>query len=229
MITTNESLWKVDPATARSIQTAMSDLVRIEDYPGEIRTVAGADVTSTLDGKGLIGAFVVFSWHDLVPISSAVAIQTAQFPYIPGLLSFREIPVLIEAWNKLAEKPDLIFCDGQGIAHPRRFGLASHLGLLLKSPSIGCAKKRLVGEHQPVGKSRGSWKPLVLNGELVGTVLRTRHNVKPVFVSPGHLVGVEQARNLVLAACSGYRLPDPIRAAHQLVNRHRTQTNIISE
>jgi len=221
MSTTSQNPWNVDPATARSIQAAMGDLVRIEDYTGEIRTVAGADVTATVDGKGLIGGFAVFRWHDFAPITTAVAAQPAAFPYIPGLLSFREIPVLLEAWNQLTEKPDLIFCDGQGIAHPRRFGLASHLGLLLKCPSIGCAKKRLIGEHQTVENIRGSWKPLFVDGEIIGAVLRTRQNVKPLFVSPGHRVGIEQAKDLVLTACTKYRLPDPIRAAHQLVNQQR--------
>ena len=213
--------WEVDPSTAKGIQATLADSIRIEDFGGPISTVAGADVTIALDGKNLIGGFVVLSWPDLEPVITSIASQPATFPYIPGLLSFREIPVLISAWNQLDSKPDLIFCDGQGIAHPRRLGLASHLGLLLKSPSIGCAKSRLVGKHAEVPASPGSWRPLVYKGTLVGSVLRTRANVKPVYVSPGHRTGINQARELVMAACTKYRLPEPIRAAHRLVGDHR--------
>jgi deoxyribonuclease V len=216
-----EHSWEVDPATAKGIQAALVGSLRIEDFAGPIHTVAGADVTITTDGKRLIGGFVVFTWPDLAPIASAVASQPPTFPYIPGLLSFREIPVLISAWSQLGAKPDVIFCDGQGIAHPRGLGLASHLGLLLKCPSVGCAKSRLVGEYEEVPASRGSWRPLMYSGKLVGSVLRTRTDVKPVFVSPGHRVGIDQARKLVLSACIKYRLPEPSRAAHRLVNDNR--------
>ena len=213
--------WQVDPATAKNIQLALARDLVIQDVLEMPKTVAGADVSLSPDRKTLIGGFTVFSWQDLKPLTQAVCHQEASFPYIPGLLSFREIPVLLEAWNQLGIKPDLIFCDGQGIAHPRGFGLASHLGLLLKHPTIGCAKKRLVGHHQEVSSSRGSWQPLLLDNKIIGCVLRTRDNIKPVFVSPGHLVGFDQARELVLAACTKFRLPEPIRAAHRLVNEHR--------
>jgi len=213
--------WQVDPITAKNIQLTLARDIVIRDILDTPKTVAGADVSLSPDRKTLIGGFVVFSWHDLKPLTQAVCHQEAMFPYIPGLLSFREIPVLLEAWNRLEIKPDLIFCDGQGIAHPRGFGLASHLGLLLKHPTIGCAKKRLVGHHQEVESTRGSWKPLLLDEKLIGCVLRTRDNIKPVFVSPGHLVGFDQAREFVLAACAKFRLPEPIRAAHRLVNEKR--------
>jgi deoxyribonuclease V len=213
--------WTVNTAAARNIQTTLVQRLRIEDYSGELVTVAGADVSVTRDRKSLIGGIAVFSWHDMQPIATAVACQPSRFPYIPGYLSFREIPVLLEAWKQLRVTPDLVLCDGQGIAHPRGLGLASHFGLLLNCPSVGCAKKRLVGEHQEVGMERGAWVPLYYENKLVGSVLRTRDHVKPVFVSPGHLVSFDQAREYVLKACSKYRLPDPIRAAHQLVNEHR--------
>jgi deoxyribonuclease V len=232
MPTDPQHLWQVDPSTAKNIQLALAKEIIIAKLPKKPDAVAGADVTLTPDRQTLIGGFVVFRWSDLKPITQAVFHQEASFPYIPGLLSFREIPVLLEAWNLLDVKPDLIFCDGQGIAHPRGFGLASHLGLLLKHPSIGCAKKRLVGHHQEVSSCRGSWQPLFLKNctagcprpageKLIGCVLRTRDNIKPVFVSPGHLVDFDQAREFVLSACTKYRLPEPIRAAHRLVNEQR--------
>jgi deoxyribonuclease V len=216
-----EHQWDVDPATAKSIQTALVQNVSITDFSDPIRIVAGADVSVTADREILIGGFAVFDWRQLEQIDSVVASQPVMFPYIPGLLSFREIPVLLAAWSQLMPKPDLIFCDGQGIAHPRGLGLASHLGLLLKHPTIGCAKSRLVGEYGEIQPIRGSWTPLIYNKTVVGSVLRTRDGVKPVFVSPGHQVGLDQARELVLAACTKYRLPEPIRAAHRLVNNYR--------
>ena len=144
-----------------------------------------------------------------------------EFPYIPGLLTFREAPVLLEAFSLLKQRPDVIVFDGQGIAHPRGFGLASHAGLLLGLPSAGCAKTRLVGEYAPVGKKRGSFSWLWFEGKKVGAVVRTRANVKPVFVSPGDKITLQTAVRLVLAACKNYRLPEPIRKAHQLANRIR--------
>jgi deoxyribonuclease V len=144
-----------------------------------------------------------------------------RFPYIPGLLTFREAPVLLEAFSLLKQRPDVILFDGQGIAHPRGFGLASHAGLLLGLPSVGCAKTMLVGEHTPVGRKRGSFSYLWFEGKKVGAAVRTRQDVKPVFVSPGDRITIEAAVGLVLAACKGYRLPEPIRRAHQLAARMR--------
>ena len=213
--------WSVDTNTARGIQSALVKRLLIKDYTDDIHTIAGSDVTVTPDGNDLIGGFAIFSWPELVPIATTVAAQPATFPYIPGLLSFREIPVLLEAWKQLATKPDVIFCDGQGIAHPRGLGLASHLGILLNHPTVGCAKKRLVGQYEDVEPNRGCWKPLHYNNKVVGSVLRTRDRVKPVFVSPGHMVGIDQAREFVLNACTKYRLPEPIRAARRLVNEQR--------
>ena len=214
--------WNVNPATAQAIQTELVKQLVIEEFVGEINTIAGSDVSISKDGKLLIGGFVVFKLPDFQSIAHSVASQTATFPYIPGLLSFREIPVLLQAWQALDILPDLIFCDGQGIAHPRGFGLASHLGLLLKRPTIGCAKKRLIGEYDEVGEAKGSWKSLTFDGKTIGCVLRTRDNVKPVFVSPGNRIDVHQSREWVSRTCTKYRLPDPIRAAHRLVNEYRS-------
>ncbi len=217
--------WNVDPSTARQIQESLVPLIQVRDFTGPVRYIAGADVSVTSDQQVLIGGFCVFRLPELIPVHTTVATKAAMFPYVPGLLSFREIPVLLDAWEQLPTKPDVIICDGQGIAHPRGLGLASHLGLLLNCPTVGCAKKRLVGNHEGVDVSRGSWRQLTLNQSLVGCVLRTRDHVKPVYVSPGHMVGFEQARELVLATCSKYRLPEPIRAAHRLVNEVRLTIN----
>ncbi|MGE5663968.1 MAG: endonuclease V, partial [Deltaproteobacteria bacterium] len=145
------------------------------------------------------------------------------FPYVPGYLTFREGPAVLSAWKKLRRRPDAMLFDGHGIAHPRRFGLASHIGVVLSIPSVGCAKKRLVGEHGEPGPDRGDWVPLTIDGETVGAVLRTRPGVKPVFVSPGHRADLASAIALVLRFCSGFRLPDPARRAHQLTRELRRQ------
>ncbi len=143
------------------------------------------------------------------------------FPYVPGYLTFREGPAVLAAWKKLRRRPDAMLFDGHGIAHPRRFGIASHIGVALSIPSVGCAKKRLVGEHREPGQERGDWVPLTADGETVGAVLRTRPGIKPVFVSPGHLADLASSIDLVLRFCSRYRLPDPARRAHQLTQEIR--------
>lgn len=217
--------WNVDPSTAREIQKSLVSSIQVRDFSGPVRYVAGADVSVTSDKQILIGGFCVLSFPELTVVHTTVSTKAATFPYVPGLLSFREIPVLLDAWEQLPKKPDVIICDGQGIAHPRGLGLASHLGLLLNCPTVGCAKKRLVGNHESVNVPRGSWQQLTINQSLVGCVLRTRDHVKPVYVSPGHQVGFDQARELVLATCGKYRLPEPIREAHRLVNEVRLTLN----
>jgi deoxyribonuclease V len=154
-------------------------------------------------------------------VESAGVRAKARFPYVPGYLSFREIPPLLEAFAKLEAVPDLIICDGQGRAHPRRFGLACHLGVLLDLPTLGCAKSRLIGEHREPGPRRGAHTQLREGGEVIGEVVRTRSGVKPVFVSVGHRVCLETARRTVLRLAVRYRLPEPVRAAHREVNRLR--------
>ena len=166
---------------------------------------------------------VLFSWPALEVVDVAVAVRDVDFPYIPGLLSFREIPALLAAYARLSARPDLIFCDGQGIAHPRRFGLASHLGVILDTPTIGCAKSVLVGEFKEPGASKGSYTPMHSENDRVGYALRTRDNVRPIYVSPGHLVDAETAVELTLNATRGYRLPEPTRAAHTLVALAKAQ------
>jgi deoxyribonuclease V len=143
------------------------------------------------------------------------------FPYIPGLLSFREAPVLIKAFQKLKNTPDVTLFDGQGIAHPRGIGLASHMGLILGYPTIGCAKKHLAGSYGPIPDAKGDYSPLKSDGRIIGAVLRTRERVKPIFVSPGHAITVKESIQVVLDTCRGYRLPEPTRQAHLAVNRFR--------
>jgi deoxyribonuclease V len=179
------------------------------------RTVAGADVSY----KGDVARAVFVVMRDLEPIEQVVVDESVPFPYIPGLLSFREIPPLLSAWKKIKTVPDVIIVDGQGVAHPRRFGIASHLGLVLGVPTIGCAKSLLCGEYEEPGAKRGSWSELTHKGELVGAALRTRDGCNVVYVSTGHRVGLESAISVVLACAPRYRLPEPQRLADHLTKQ----------
>ncbi len=213
--------WDVDVRGAVEIQEQLRKQLSAKDGFAfrKIRWVAGADVAYPIDGDTIVGAVVVLSFPDLAIADESWVKGKVKFPYIPGLLTFREAPILLGAFSLLRQRPDVILFDGQGIAHPRGFGLASHAGLLLGLPSVGCAKTKLVGEHRPVGRKRGSFSWLWFEGKKVGAVVRTRADVKPVFVSPGDQITIRTAVRLVLAACKGYRLPEPIRRAHQLANR----------
>lgn len=182
--------------------------------------VAGADLAYSGDGSWAWAAAVLLTVPEGRLVESATAAGPPPFPYVPGYLSFREGPLILSAFRRLRVRPDLCLFDGQGLAHPRRFGLACHLGVLLDLPSVGCAKSLLVGEYEEPGPERGDWSPLRLDGRRVGAVLRTRDGVNPIFVSPGHRIGVRQAVHWVLA-CSRFRVPEPIRQAEQLVNRLR--------
>ncbi len=187
---------------------------------GPVRIVAGADV-AFVDDRTAVAAFLAFTWPDLALVDLAVALAPVTFPYVPGLLSFREVPALASAWKRLSARPDVLFCDAQGIAHPRRMGLAAHLGIVLGVPTIGCAKSRLVGEAGEPGPERGSRAALVHEGETIGCVLRTRDAVRPLYVSPGHMMDMETAIEMVLGAGRGYRLPEPTRQADALVGQAR--------
>jgi deoxyribonuclease V len=162
----------------------------------------------------MYAAVVVLEMSSLTVLEIARAIRLARFPYIPGLFAFRELPPLVSAFRKLRHTPDLILCDGHGLAHPRRFGLACHAGLLLERPSIGCAKSRLVGAHGELGQGRGEWAPLVDEGETIGAAVRTRDGVEPMYVSPGHRVDLASSIRIVLEATGKYRVPEPTRVAH---------------
>jgi len=186
-----------------------------------VRWLAAADVSFSKKDPRLYAAVLLFSLPDLQLVEVCDQIAEATFPYIPGLLSFREAPALLPLFDRLSQKPDVILVDGQGMAHPRRFGIASHIGVLLDIPTIGCAKSRLVGTFNAVPAVRGQWTELVEDGEVVGRVLCTRDGVKPIFLSVGHRVDLESATELVLKVTQKYRLPEPIRRAHSWVNAMR--------
>lgn len=210
--------WKVTPAEARVIQEAHRGQVIREDRLGFVRLVAGADIGFRQGGKVTRAAVAVLDFPSLTPAARAVASRATTFPYVPGLLSFREVPALMSALRRLETPPDLILCDGQGYAHPRRFGLACHLGVVTGIATIGVAKSRLIGSHGKVPDVRGRWTPLKDGDETIGAVLRTRKGVKPVFVSIGHRVSLETAVKLVMACVTRYRLPETTRAAHRLAS-----------
>lgn len=212
-------LWDLSPGEAIDLQKELRTRIDLSEDPSEIRTVAGVDLAFDGITRRLIAGIVVFDLRDLTPIETAIAIERESFPYIPGLLSFREIPPILSAWSKLSFKPDCLICDGQGIAHPRRFGIACHLGLLLDLPAIGCAKSRLIGEYEEPPPARGSFSHLYDKGEVIGAVVRTQDGVKPVFVSPGHRITLKRAIEIVLLTSTRYRIPEPTRQADHLVKK----------
>ena len=225
--------WDVTPAEAREIQQQLRERWKGEDAFGKIRTVAGLDASFVLVGSQAlkkprgnwgrpheenqaIGCVVMYRFPEMERLQRAHAVLPLEFPYVPGLLSFREIPVLLEALRKLPKLPDLLFCDAHGYAHPRRMGLASHLGIVLNRPSIGCAKSILIGTHRALPDQAGSWMPLIdekAGGERIGAALRTRDGVRPIYVSQGHRVSLETAIRLTVAVTDGYRIPRPTRDA----------------
>lgn len=207
--------WRVSHAQAVGVQQALRPRLVAAPLPASPRRVAGADVAYSRRTHRVYAAVVVVELPSLETVETVGVVRAAAFPYIPGLLSFREVPPLLEAFEQLAQAPDAAVFDGQGLAHPRRCGLACHAGLLLDLPSIGCAKTRLVGEHGPVPDRRWASTPLRVDGETVGAVVRTREGVKPVFVSPGHRADTRSAVDLVAALVGRYRLPEPQRRAHQ--------------
>jgi deoxyribonuclease V len=218
--------WDVSPAEARRIQADLAAQVDLTDAITleAIETVAGVDNTYvTQDGKTTAGAVVVvLTFPAMEVVETAFAWQPIAFPYVPGLLSFREAPAVLTACADLTVEPDVFLFDGQGYAHPRRLGLASHLGLFLQRPTIGCAKSRLVGEYEEPERVFGAHTPLVDRGEVVGAAVRTRPRHKPLFVSPGHRISVETAVAIALACCrDGAFLPEPTRLAHEVVTQQR--------
>jgi len=213
--------WDVTPEEAVKIQKALARLVVKDGKPDRLRYIAGIDVSMNRFDRFGYAAVVVFSYPELEVVEVASSKREITFPYIPGLLSFRETPIIAEALEKLKTEPDVIFLDGQGIAHPRRFGIASHIGVLLDKPTIGVAKTRLVGEYEEPPSEKGAWSPLKDKGEVIGAVLRTKNRVKPVFVSTGHRISLEEAVKLTLSVARGYRIPEPTRIAHITVNRIR--------
>lgn len=210
--------WSLSESDAMALQARLASQVITSDQFERIERIAGVDVAYRKDSNQLVAAVSVIDAHTLAVIESATIVDQATFPYIPGLFSFRELPALVSAFAKLKYSPDLVVCDGQGLAHPRRFGLACHLGLVFDIPSIGCGKTRLVGEFSDPGLARGAQSSLIDHHEVVGKVLRTQDNVKPVYVSIGHRVSLDTACDWVLALAPKYRLPETTRQADQLVN-----------
>jgi len=217
--------WDLDYASAADLQTQLEKKLRLESSENKISLVAGCDVSSQFHGKDFSAAVVMMTIPGFEVIEIVSATVTVNFPYIPGLLSFREMPALLKAWEKVENVPDLVFCDGSGTIHPRRFGLACHLGLWLNIPTIGCAKNLLCGEHEELGMGKGSCKEVILDGLEIGSAVRTRTGVKPMFVSPGNLISHSQAVELTLKACPRYRIPEPIRTAHNTANEARRAFN----
>jgi len=213
--------WNVTYEEAIKIQMRLKDEVILKKIERKIDHIAGLDVSYAKGGNRVWAGVVVLDFPSLVKIEEGWTQKRISFPYIPGLLSFREIPALLEVLRRLEVEPDLIFCDGQGIAHPRGLGIASHLGVLVHKPTIGCAKSRLVGEFNPVGEERGEYVYLRYQNRVIGAVVRTRSRVKPIFTSPGYGVMLTDCIRFVLETSPTYRIPEPTRQAHLLVNSVR--------
>lgn len=209
----------LSPSAARALQQQLRAAVSCQDdLPDVVTTVAGVDVGFEDNGTTTRAAVVVLTFPGLAVIEQRIARRPTAFPYVPGLLSFRELPAVLAALEQFDRLPDLLLCDGHGIAHPRRLGIASHLGLLIDRPTIGVGKSRLCGRHGPVPERRGGWTPLRDGDEIIGAVLRTRERVKPVYVSPGHRIGLETAIDYVMACTTRYRLPETTRWADRLAS-----------
>src|SRR3954468_22226182 len=206
--------WAMTPREAVELQKSLRERVRLHPLAKKIRTIAGADISFNKFESTVYAGIVVLKLPALEVVEEVGVVSETKFPYVPGLLSFREAPSVLEAWAKLKTEPDAVMFDGQGIAHPRRVGIASHVGLLINRPTLGCAKSVLVGKYEEPEQERGSWSKMIDKNEVVGAAVRTKTNVQPIFVSPGHLIDLESAINLTLACDGGYRQPEPTRRAH---------------
>jgi deoxyribonuclease V len=212
--------WQVSTSEAIRLQKQLASQVSRDETSDAFRYIAGVDVSTSRWEKEGTAAVVVLSYPELELLEEKKVRGRIGFPYVPGLLSFREAPLMLEAFEKLVISPDLVLVDGQGIAHPRRFGIAAHLGLFLDVPTIGCAKSRLCGTCEEPGTEAGSSADLRDGGEVIGAVVRTRQGTKPVYVSVGHKISLQQAVRWVLMCCRGFRLPEPTRLAHQSAGGH---------
>ena len=213
--------WDLRPADAIALQKELQSRLQLRPLATPPRLVAGADLSFDKGSDTVWAGIVVLSFPNLQIVEERGLQTTAPFPYVPGLLSFREAPAILEVWEKLENKPDLLVTDGQGTAHPRGFGLACHLGLWLEVPTIGCAKTLLCGKFDPLDEERGAHQPLIYKDETIGAALRTKTRVSPVYASPGDLIDLEGALDMLLLCDGGYRIPEPTRRAHLFVNRLR--------
>lgn len=215
----------VSSEEAKAIQTRLSrDVLRCDQFANEVHHVAGVDVAYDKCGRRAFAGIVILDADSFEVVETRTATDRCRFPYVPGLFAFRELPHLLKCFEQVKFAPDLVICDGQGIAHPRRFGLASHLGVLLDIPTIGCGKTRHVGEYQEPRMRRGDFSPLVDGDETIGSVLRTQDGIKPLFVSIGHRVSLPSARAWILRLASKYRQPEPIRRVNEAVNKLRASS-----
>lgn len=213
--------WNLSATEAVALQQQLRHQIRIEPLTKQPETIAGCDISFNKFEETVYAGIVVLRLDTLETIDQSGVISTATFPYIPGLLSFREIPALLDAWQQLKTVPDVVMFDGHGTAHPRRIGIASHGGLFLNRPTFGCGKSVLVGKFDEPAPERGSWSPMRHYGDVIGAALRTKNKVNPVYVSPGHLIDLDTAIDLTLRCDGGYRIPEPTRRAHNLVNALR--------
>ena len=210
--------WDLSPKEAVEVQKQWREKVITEDQFGPVTTVAGVDVGFEDNNRVTRAAIVVLSYPELHPVDSALVKIPTSYPYIPGLLSFREIPAILQAYQQLKIKPDLLLCDGQGTAHPRRFGIACHLGVWLNVPAIGVGKTRLVGSYDDLPDTKGAWVPLLDKGEVVGAVVRSRQGVKPIYVSAGHRISLSASIQWVMNCVTRFKLPETTRHAHYLAS-----------
>jgi deoxyribonuclease V len=216
--------WNLSYSQAIALQKSLSEKVQLIELKNQPKTIAGIDCAFSRDKKRIIACVVLLKLPGFEPIETENAVQKLTFPYIPGLLSFRESPACIAAVEKLKHQPDAFIIDGQGIAHPRRFGLACHLGLFFDKPTIGCAKSRLTGSFEEPAPEKGSFSPLKDGREIIGAVVRTRTNIEPVFVSVGNKCLLKDAIKITLDCTTKYRIPEPARLAHQLVSALKLKT-----
>ncbi len=215
--------WDLSPRDAVDLQKQRAGRVRLQPLPSRFKVLGAADISYSKTTNRLIAVIVTFSWPGLEPLESVHRVCEVRFPYVPGLLSFREVPPLIETFADLVQKPDIFLCDGQGIAHPRKLGFAAHLGLCLRIPTVGCAKSRLCGDHEPLTLKKGLAGPLLLNGEQVGVVFCSRDGVKPLYISPGHLSDISSSVELVSRCLRRFRIPEPLRQAHIVATKLRQE------
>lgn len=215
--------WTVTPTEAVELQQQLRKQIQIQPLGKTPETIAGCDISFNKYEETVYAGIVVLRLDTLEVVEEAGVVSTAPFPYVPGLLTFREGPALLEAWERLSIEPDVVMFDGHGIAHPRRMGIAAHMGLWLNRPTFGCGKSVLAGTFPAPAPERGAWSPMVHRGETVGAALRTKNKVNPVFISPGTLIDLPTAVSLTLQCDAGYRLPEPTRKAHLFVNTLRRE------
>lgn len=220
---------QIKPAEAIALQQQMRELICLKPFDREIKTIGGADISFNKYSDVVYAGIVVLSYPQMTVMHHASVISKTTFPYIPGLLGFREVPALSEVWDKLEIKPDILALDGHGIAHPRRVGVAVHFGVAENIATIGCAKSLLVGNYEEPANTSLSTTDLTHKGELIAKVLRTKKNCKPVFVSPGNLVTMDQSVDIIKHCVGKYRIPEPTRMAHLLVNQVRVQNKDIPD